>query len=88
MNWFSEKWQFSGYFGIAGRIRSISLTHLKDKASRGSGHVNYFSSTICEELIALMGERDLNEIITRIKKKRNIIQYQLILHLTIHTLIN
>jgi len=41
--------------------------HIKKHTSRGSGHTNYLSSTICEELVRLMGNQVLNEIISRIK---------------------
>lgn len=42
--------------------------HIENHANRGSGHTNYLSSTICEELIEIMGNNVLNEIIiTRIK---------------------
>ncbi|XP_065658520.1 zinc finger MYM-type protein 1-like [Hydra vulgaris] len=41
--------------------------HIKNLASRGSGHTNYLSPTVCEELVRLMGNRVLNEIISRLK---------------------
>jgi hypothetical protein len=44
--------------------------HLKETANKGSGHVNYLSSTICNELITLMGEKVLNEIVERIKRSK------------------
>ncbi|KAE9521909.1 hypothetical protein AGLY_017716 [Aphis glycines] len=42
-------------------------THIKKHANKGSGHTNYLSSTICEELVSLMAKSVLNEIITRLK---------------------
>ncbi|XP_004205777.1 zinc finger MYM-type protein 1-like [Hydra vulgaris] len=41
--------------------------HIKNLASCGSGHTNYLSSTVCEELVRLMGNRVLNETILRLK---------------------
>jgi hypothetical protein len=41
--------------------------HLKETANKGSGHVNYLSSTIYNEL---MGDKVLNEIIERIKRSK------------------
>ncbi|MEL7308383.1 MAG: DUF4371 domain-containing protein, partial [Pseudomonadota bacterium] len=41
--------------------------HIRKLANCGSGHTNYLSSTICEELVTLMGNEVLNEIISRIK---------------------
>lgn len=45
-------------------------THIKDHTNKKSGHTNYLSSTICEELIYLMAKEVLSEIITRIKKSK------------------
>jgi len=44
--------------------------HIRDHANKKSGHTNYLSSTICEELIDLMAKEVLGEIITRIKKSK------------------
>ena len=44
--------------------------HIKKHANLGSGHTNYLSSTICEELVHLMGKRVLDEIVSRIKRSR------------------
>ena len=41
--------------------------HIQKHANCGSGHTNYLSSTICEELVRLMGNEVLREIISRIK---------------------
>ncbi|XP_042209606.1 zinc finger MYM-type protein 1-like [Homarus americanus] len=43
--------------------------HIQNHANRGTGHTNYLylSSTICEEIVRLMGNEVLNEIISRIK---------------------
>ena len=41
--------------------------NIKILASRGSGHTNYLSSSVCEELVRLMGNRVLNEIISHLK---------------------
>lgn len=41
--------------------------HIKKHANKGSGHTNYLSSTICEELVSLMAKSVINEIITRLK---------------------
>ena len=54
---------FLGILGLLGEYDSFLTTHLNDEANKGSGHVNYLSSTICEELIALMEKRILDEIV-------------------------
>jgi hypothetical protein len=44
--------------------------HIQKHSNCGSGHVNYLSSTVCEELVSQMGKSVLNEIISRIKKSK------------------
>jgi len=41
--------------------------HIQEKGNCGSGHTNYLSSNICEQLIQCMGHQVLNAIVTRIK---------------------
>ena len=41
--------------------------HIKEHANLGSGRVNYLSSTICEELVEVMGKRVLDVTVARIK---------------------
>ena len=43
---------------------------IQKHANLGCGHTNYLSSTICEELVQLMGKHVLDEIVTRIKRSR------------------
>ena len=61
---------FLGILELLAEYDPFLSTHLKEKTNKRSGNVNYLSSTICEELIALMGERIFNEILTRIKKSK------------------
>ena len=61
---------FLGILELLAEYGPFLSTHLKDKTNKGSGNVNYISSTICEELIALMGEGIFNEIVARIKKSK------------------
>lgn len=44
--------------------------HIKKHGNSGSGHVSYLSSTICEEIINLMGKHVREDIISRIKKSK------------------
>lgn len=44
--------------------------HLKRYAERGSGHVNYLSSTIYEEIIQIMGDMVLNKIVDEVKQAK------------------
>ena len=49
-------------------IYAFLKQHIQKHANLGSGHINYLSSTICEELVQLMGKRVLDEIVSRIKR--------------------
>lgn len=44
--------------------------HMQKHGNRGTGHINYLSSTICEELVKLMGQRVIEEIVSRIQISR------------------
>ncbi|XP_046597644.1 zinc finger MYM-type protein 1-like [Neodiprion lecontei] len=61
---------FLGILELLAEYEPILATHLKTHANKGSGHVNYLSSTICEELISCMGDKVLTEIVSRIKKSK------------------
>ncbi|KAL4105050.1 hypothetical protein QTP88_020340 [Uroleucon formosanum] len=61
---------FLGILELLAEYEPILATHLKEHANKGSGHVNYLSSTICEELIRCMGDKVLTEIVSRIKKSK------------------
>ncbi|XP_046619690.1 zinc finger MYM-type protein 1-like [Neodiprion virginianus] len=61
---------FLGILELLAEYEPILATHLKTHANKGSGDVNYLSSTICEELISCMGDKVLTEIVSRIKKSK------------------
>lgn len=44
--------------------------HLETHGNRGSGHTNYLSSTLCEEVVNIIGKQVFDEIISRIKKSK------------------
>ena len=46
--------------------------HIKLHANKGAGHTNYLSSTICEDLIAIMGQKVLDELVIRVKTAKYI----------------
>ena len=49
--------------------------HIKLNANTGSGHTNDLSSTICEELINVMGKQVKDEIVSQLKKAISYMQY-------------
>lgn len=56
---------FLGILELISQFDPFLSTHLKDRVNKGSGRVNYLSSTIFEELIDLMGAKLLDEITSR-----------------------
>ncbi|XP_065664481.1 uncharacterized protein LOC136086134 [Hydra vulgaris] len=63
----SKNGNYLGILELLAEYDNFLKQHIENHANRGSGHTNYLSSTICEELIEIMGNNVLNEIISRIK---------------------
>ena len=61
---------YLGMIELIAQYDDFLKQHIQKHANLGSGHANYLSSTICEELVQLMGRRVLDEIISRIKRSR------------------
>lgn len=61
---------YLGILELVAEFDPFLSAHIRDHANKKSGHTNYLSSTICEELIDLMAKEVLGEIITRIKKSK------------------
>ncbi|XP_022163131.1 zinc finger MYM-type protein 1-like [Myzus persicae] len=61
---------YLGILELVAEFDPLLSAHIRDHANKKSGHTNYLSSTICEELIDLMAKEVLGEIITRIKKSK------------------
>lgn len=61
------------YLGILELIAHYDVflaQHIQTHGNRGSGHKNYLSSTIMEELISVMGKKVKDEIISRVKRSK------------------
>lgn len=61
---------FLGIMELIAQYDPFLATHIKEHANKGSGHTNYLSSSVYEEIVNLMGESVQNEIIGRIKKSK------------------
>ena len=59
-----------GILGLIAEFDQFLSNHIKNHGNLGKGHVNYLSSTICEELIELKSEQVLKEIISKIKTSK------------------
>jgi len=61
------------YLGILELIAQYDVflaQHIQIHGNRGSGHTNYLSSTIMEELVSIMGKKVKQEIISRVKRSK------------------
>jgi len=58
---------YLGILELLAQYDDFLAQHLREHGGRGSGHISYLSSTICEELISQMSDRVLQEIVSRIK---------------------
>lgn len=63
----SKNGNYLGVLELLAEYDNFLKQHIENHANRGNGHRNYLSSTICEELIEVMGNNVFNEIISRIK---------------------
>ena len=61
---------YLGILELVAEYADFLKQHIQNHANFRSGHTNYWSSTICEELVQLMGKRALDDIISRIKHSR------------------
>ena len=59
---------YLGMLELLAQYDDFLKQHIQKHANLGSSHTNYLSSTICEELVQLMGKRALDEIVSRIKR--------------------
>ena len=61
---------YLGMLELLAQYDDFLKQHIQKHANLGSGHTNYLSSTICEELVHLMGKRVLDDSVSRIKRSR------------------
>lgn len=61
---------YLGILELVAQYDEFLRDHIKGHGNRGSGHTNYLSSTICEEVLKIIGKQVFNEIISRIKKSK------------------
>ena len=61
---------YLGMLELLAQYDDFLKQHIQKHANLGSGHTKYLSSTICKELVQLMGKRVSDEIVSRIKRSR------------------
>lgn len=66
----AENGNYLGILELLAQYDDFLAEHIKKHGNQGSGHANYLSSTVCDELIMIIGQRVLSEIISRIKESK------------------
>ena len=61
---------YLGMLELLAQYDDFLKQHIQKHANLGSGHTNYLSSTICEELVLFIETRVLDDIVSRIKCSR------------------
>ena len=61
---------YLGVIEVLAKYDSFLAQHITMFVNKGSGHTSYLSSTICEELISLMGSKVLDTIIQVLKSAK------------------
>ena len=61
---------YLGVLEVLAKYDSFLAQHITRFVNKGRGHISYLSSTICEELISLMGGKVLNTIIQELKSAK------------------
>ncbi|XP_065667570.1 uncharacterized protein LOC136087881 [Hydra vulgaris] len=65
-----ENGNYLGILELIGQFDPFLSQHICTHGNRGRGHTSYLSKTICEELIAMMGEQVMGFIKDEISKSR------------------
>lgn len=66
----SSNGNYLGVLELLADYDSFLAEHIRLHANRGSGHTNYLSSTVCDELIEMIGKDILHIIVERVKKSK------------------
>jgi hypothetical protein len=61
---------YLGVIELLAEYDTLLNSHIAKYANRGKGHVSYLSSTVCEELVKLMGQKVLDTILKEAKKAK------------------
>lgn len=61
---------YLGILELIAQYDDFLAQHIQTQGNRGSGHTNYLSSTIMEELINVMGKKVNDETISRVKSSK------------------
>jgi hypothetical protein len=61
---------FLGIIELLGQYDTFLAEHIQMHGNKGSGHTNYLSSTVCDELIKIMGNTVRKTIVDRIKSSK------------------
>jgi len=66
----SHNGNYLGLIELLAEYDTLLASHIRKYANRGKGHVSYLSSTICEELVKLMGQKVQDTILKEAKEAK------------------
>ncbi|KAI6647183.1 Zinc finger MYM-type protein 1-like [Oopsacas minuta] len=69
-HWVSKNGNYLGVMEVLSNYDSFLDQHITMFVNKGRGHTSYLSSTICEELISLMGSKVLDTITKELKSAK------------------
>jgi len=61
---------YLGVMELLSKYDTFLAAHLYKHANKGSGHVNYLSSTVCNELINVLGGKVLCAIVAEVRRAK------------------
>ena len=63
----SNNGNYRGILEVMSEYDTFLAEHISKHSNKGRGHASYLSSTICEDMIELMGQKVLSVIVDKIK---------------------
>ncbi|XP_073499099.1 zinc finger MYM-type protein 1-like [Phyllobates terribilis] len=66
----SHNGNYLGFMEVMANVDEFLEEHIKQHANKGRGHTSYLSSTVCEELVQILGTNVLSLIVQELKKAK------------------
>ncbi|XP_013777143.1 zinc finger MYM-type protein 1-like [Limulus polyphemus] len=67
----SNNGSFLGKLELLAQFDPFLATHIEHNGNKGKGSVSYLSSTVCDELIEMLGQKMLEKIILELKEAKH-----------------
>jgi hypothetical protein len=66
----SSNGNFLGIMELISKYDPFLAEHIRKNVNQGRGHTSYLSSTICEEIILIMGQQVFSKIISEVRSSK------------------